>query len=234
MTFRQAKPTRRWRLLIARTGLVLCVVAGLVVASTQLPFIEDPLAEVRADARSAIQALDAGDLWRSTAQLAANRGQADFAYFFTSKATPRALGDALASVAGESQDAPLKADVDAHAYDIALTDLAGTLGLATFGTGDRSLPAEWTDDFIAATTTPEALYGDEADSSGDPGQDRADQDQANKQNLLLLLSRGYWSTGSSRRSPTPTGSTTTTRATTHGPAQPSRTRSTRLRRPATT
>ena len=194
MTFRRARPTRRLRLLMARAGLALCVVAGLVVASTQLPFLKDPLAEVRAEARSAIQALEAGDLLALDRQLAANRGQADFAHFFTSQAAPRTLGDALASVAGESQEAPLKADVDAHAYDIALTDLAGTLGLATFGTGDRSLPAEWTDDFITATTTPEALYSNEADSSGDPGQDRVDQDQANKQNLLLLLSRGYWST----------------------------------------
>jgi len=194
MTFRRAKPSRRWRLLMARAGLALCVVAGLVVASTQLPFLKDPLAAVRADARAAIQALDAGDLVALDGRLAANRGHADFAYFFTSQSTPRALGDALASVAGVSHDAPLRADVDPHAYDVALTDLAGTLGLATFGTGDRSLPAEWTDDFITATTTPDALYGNGSDESGDPDQDRADQDHANQQNLLLLLSRGYWST----------------------------------------
>lgn len=194
MTFRRLRPSRRWRLLIARTGLALSVVAGLVVASTQLPFLRDPFAEVRADARTALAALDARDLVALDSQLAANRGEADFAYFFTSQTTPRALGDALSSVAGASQDAPLDEGVDAHAYDIALTDLAGTLGLATFGTGDRSLPEEWTDDFITATTTPEALYGGDETDPDDSGQSRADQDQANKQNLLLLLSRGYWST----------------------------------------
>lgn len=192
--FRRAKSNRRWRLRIARAGLVLCVVAGLVVASTQLPMIKDPLAEVRADAQAAIKALDAGDVAALDRQLAANRGLPDFAYFFTSKATPRALGDALATVAGESKDAPLKADVEAHAYDLTLTDLAGTLGLATFGTGGRALPPEWTQDFITATTTPEALDGVGTSNSGDPAGVRADQDVANRQNLLLLLSRGYWST----------------------------------------
>ena len=195
MTFRRAKPPRRSRLLITRAGLALCVVATLVVASTKLPFIKDLLPGVRADARAAIQALDIGDLAALDVQLAAHRGQADFAYFFTSQTTPRALGDALAAVAGESEDAPLKEDIDPHAYDVALTDLAGTLGLATFGRGDRALSAEWTHDFITATTTPEVLYGDETGSPGDSRQHRADQDLANKQNLLLLLSRGYWSTG---------------------------------------
>jgi hypothetical protein len=127
--------------------------------------------------------------------LAANRGQADFAYYFTSKVTPRALGDALATVAGTSKSTPLKADVDTKAYELALTDLAGTLALATYGTGDRALPRSWTDDFISATTTPETLYGEDGDGAGSPAQERVDQDAANKQNLLLLLSRGYLSTG---------------------------------------
>ncbi|WP_100415358.1 GH-E family nuclease [Mumia flava] len=168
--------------------------AGLVGASTQLPFIKDPLDEVRADAQAAIKALDAGDLVALEAQLAANRGQADFAYYFTSETTPRALGDALSTAAGESDDTPLREDVDAHAYALTLADLAGTLGLATFGTGDRALAAAWTDDFITATTTPEELYGDESDGADVSEQVRSNQDVANKQNLLLLLSRGYWST----------------------------------------
>ena len=119
-----------------------------------------------------------------------------------------------------------KAGVEAHAYDLALTDLAGTLGLATFGTGDRALPAEWTDDFITATTTPEALHYDEVNSPGDS---------------LTFVTTKMWPTNrisfcscraatgqrdSSKPSPTPTGSTTTTRATTRGPAQRSRMRST--------
>jgi hypothetical protein len=157
-----------------------------------LPVIKDPLGEVRGEADAAIRALNAADIAGLEARLSANRGQADFAYFFASKATPRALGDALAAVAGEN--APLKEGTDSHAYALALTDIAGTLGLATFGTGDRALPAEWTDDFIAATTTPEVLYDENTGSSSSTADRRANQDLANKQNLLLLLSRGYWST----------------------------------------
>lgn len=155
--------------------------------------MKDPLAEVRSDAHSAIRALANGDLAALEVQLADHRGRADFAYLFASQTTPRALGDALAGVAGER--ARLEEGMDAHAYGLALTDLAGTLGLATFGTGDRALPTRWTEDFITATTDPAALYGDAARGSGDAGGRRADQDLANKQNLLLLLSRGYWSTG---------------------------------------
>lgn len=199
----RARPAWRWLVLSLCAGLVLCVVVGLVAAPTGSPFIQDPRAEVRADpyaairadAGAAIQALDAGDVMALEVQLAGHRGQAHFAYFFASQATPRALGDALAAVVGKSEDAPLNAGIDAHAYEVALTDLAGTLGLATFGTGDRALPAEWTDDFITATTTPEVLYREAAGGAGDAGQRRADQDLANKRNLLLLLSRGYWSTG---------------------------------------
>ena len=198
----EAKPA--WRLWSSRACIAVLVVVALVAASTLWPSQEkhsdelhtpkkDALAEVRADAQSAIQALSTGDLLALDIQLADHRGETDFAYLFASQTTPRALGDALASIAGI--DAPLKAGVDAHAYDIALTDLAGTLGLATFGTGDRALPTKWTDDFITATTDPAALHGEAARGADDPGRHRADQDLVNKQNLLLLLSRGYWSTG---------------------------------------
>jgi hypothetical protein len=202
----QSRPTSdgRWRLWSSLAGLAVFVVVALVAASIWLPSqekvsdeppprTEDPLAEIREDAHSAIQALNNGDLAALEVQLADHRGQADFAHLFASQTTPRTLGDALASVAGER--GPLKEGIDAHAYDLALTDLAGTLGLATFGTGDRALPTGWTDDFIAATTDPAGLYAEAARASSDAGRRRADQDLANKQNLLLLLSRGYWSTG---------------------------------------
>ena len=227
MTFRRARPNRRWHRRIARLGLATCLVAGLVVASSQLPSVKDPLAEVRADAQAAIQALDAGDLAALDLQLAANRCQADFAYFSPHWRPRHVPWGCSGNGRGREQGSTAQGSVEAHAYDLALTDLAGTLGLATFGTGDRALPAEWTDDFITATTTPEALHYDEVNSPGDSADLRDDQDVANKQNLLLLLSRGYWSTGFlSKPSPTPTGSTTTTRATTRGPAQHPRMRST--------
>jgi hypothetical protein len=200
----EATSVRSWCLWSSLVGLAMVVVVALVAGPISLPSrekvldgphprIKDPLAEVRADADSAIQALGAGDLAALDVQLADHRGQADFAYLFASQTTPRALGDSLAGVAGKR--APLKEGIDAHAYDVVLTDLAGTVGLATFGTGDRALPTKWTDDFITATTDPAALHEEAARDSGDAGRLRHDQDLANKQNLLLLLSRGYWSTG---------------------------------------
>ena len=52
-----------------------------LVASTQSPFLEDPLAGGGADARQRSRLSTLATLRRSTAQLAANRGQADFAHF---------------------------------------------------------------------------------------------------------------------------------------------------------
>lgn len=199
----EARRRRRWPSWLARVGVVLCVVAGVLVAITVEP---DPLVEVRADAAHATEALQDGDLVVLEAHLARNRGNADFAYYFASKATPGALGDALATVANEDpkarleetlessplsldemleagadqrRDARFREGVDKHAYDLMLTDLAGALALATHGTGDRGLPKAWAQDFIDATT--------------DVGTEASDQDVANKQNLLLLLARGYWS-----------------------------------------
>jgi len=193
MTFRRVRPNPRFGWWAASAGLVLLLVAGLVVSLTLTPIKSDPFSQARVDAASAIQALDGGDLAAVDKQLAANRGNPDFAYFFTSKVTPRSLGDALAAVAGGSNGAPFKVGVDTHAYELALTDLAGAVALATHGTGDRALPTSWTGDFIEATTTPEILYS-ETGSSDEAAKQRAHQDAANKQNLLLLLSRGYWST----------------------------------------
>ncbi|MBF4766629.1 hypothetical protein ISU10_02465 [Nocardioides agariphilus] len=126
-------------------------------------------------------------------RLAANRGGTDFAYFFASAVTPRDLGDALATVAGRSEDVPLKTGIDPHAYELTLTDLAGTLALATHGARDRTLPETWTSDFVLATTTPTELYGAHDGFFDRDGKKRERQDRANRANLLLLLSRGYWS-----------------------------------------
>src|SRR5690606_35063214 len=116
----------------------------------------------------------------------------DFAYYFTSKATPRALGDALASVAGNDGDRALKKGIDPHAYEMTLTDLAGTLALATHGAGRRALPKSWTEEFIKATTAPNLLEGNGPEPAGKRAKQRGAQDVANMQNLLLLLSRGFW------------------------------------------
>ena len=224
MSFRRAKPDRRWRRLSPRAGLALCVVAGLVAASTRLPFIQDPLAEVRADAHAAIQALDAGDLAALDVQLAAHRGQADFAYFFTSKTTPRALGDALAAVAGESEDAPLKAGVDAHAYDVTLTDLAGTLGLATFGTGDRALPPSGRTTSSPRRRIPRCCTARRPVVQTMRGNAVPTRTLPTGPTCFCCCRAATGRPSSSKQSLTLTGSTTTTRATTRGPTRPSRMR----------
>ncbi|GEL93851.1 hypothetical protein CCO02nite_05090 [Cellulomonas composti] len=153
----------------------------------------DQLWGVRADARAALRALDDGDLVALDELLTANRGRGDFAYHFASGATPRELGDALATVAGTSKDIPLKSGVNPATYELTLTDLAGVLALATHGTGDEALPTAWADDFVVATTNPTALYGEHDGFFDRDGKRREAQDEANRSNLLLLLSRGYWS-----------------------------------------
>jgi HNH/ENDO VII superfamily nuclease with conserved GHE residues len=193
LILRKEMPERRGGFRTPTGWLVMAVVAALVIASIGVFTASDYLSEGRADARAAVRALKNGDLAALDKRLAANRGQPDFAYFFTSKATPRDIGDALATVASSSEDAPFKAGVDAHAYELILTDLAGTLALATHGHGQRALPESWTADFIAATTTPLALYGEHDGFFDKKGKQREKQDLANKANLLLLLSRGYWS-----------------------------------------
>ena len=193
--FKRARPKPRWGLRIGYFFLAMSVVAILVVGDLRyLPQHEPTAAEqAQADAAVALRALHACDLPALEQHLAAHRGNPDFAYYFASQATPRDLGDALSTVAGTG-DAPLDKGIDTHDYDITLTDLAGVLALATHGTGDRALPPSWTENFATATTTPDILYVPAEQSPAADAQQRTDQDLANKQNLLLLLSRGYWST----------------------------------------
>lgn len=183
-------PERRRGLLTLASLLVVVVVAALVITSGVLA--RDYFSEVRSDARAAVKALKSGDL-SAQGHLAVYRGNPDFAYFFTSSVTPRDIGDALATVAGPSEGEPFRAGLDTHAYALTLTDLAGTLALATHDREDRALPESWTTDFITATTTPVELYG-KGGWFDKAGKLRERRDMANKANLLLVLSRGYWST----------------------------------------
>ncbi len=195
LAFKRPQQKPRWGLRIGISLLALAVVAGLVIGGPSLLPQHEPTAAERAqaDAAVALRVLRGGDLPALESHLAAHRGNRDFAYYFASQATPRDLGDALSTVAGTGA-AQLDEAVDAHEYAITLTDLAGVLALATHGTGARALPTEWTDNFATATTTPEVLYGSAEENADADAQQRTDQDLANKQNLLLLLSRGYWST----------------------------------------
>lgn len=171
-----------------RRRRVIGVVSGVVVvglvAGLALAVAPDPLAPVREQAGTAATALDAHEFIGLESTLAANRGDPDFAWLFASQVTPRELGDALGSAAGRSRDEPLRDGLDAVTYDLALTDLAGALALATRGTGNRALDDSWATDLLdAMNPTP---------ASAEDG-DRGKQDAANAQNLLLLLSRGCWS-----------------------------------------
>jgi hypothetical protein len=182
---------RHW--LLVFSGICLIAAALLVVTLMRPPAVPDSFQEVRDEAAAALHALAKGDLHALGEHLEANRGDPDFAYFFSDRTTPRALGDFLGSIGGSSDDAPLREDVDPEAYEMVLTDLAGTLALATHGHGDRAVRASWIPDFIDATTAPATLYGEDWTGTDDSTDLRAAQDLANKQNLLLLLARGYWS-----------------------------------------
>lgn len=177
---------RRGRLVLRSVGLltVMALVAGVVTAAVSSPDLE-----ARANATPAVKALRDGDLPSVGEHLAANLGDRGFAYYFTKDVTPRDLGDALATVADPDQPSGLKADVNAADYDQTLTDLAGTLALATNGVGDWVLPESWTKDFTTYTTTPDSMCDNQSSDDGS----RVNQDLANKQNLLLLLPRGAWS-----------------------------------------
>jgi hypothetical protein len=177
------------------------ILATALIATIAVVAVDNgPELRVRSEAWTAVQSLKRGDLNGLDERLAANRGNHDFAYYFASEVTPRDLGDALATVAGTSSEDPLRSGVDPHEYEIQLADLAGALALATHGTGSRALPKEWTDDFVTATTKPSDLYKvdgtvlDQSTFHKSEGAVRRDQDAANRSNLLLLLSRGFWST----------------------------------------
>lgn len=177
-----------------RTWFAALLSAALLASLAVVVVEKGPEWRSRYEAWNAVRALKDGDLPSLGERLAGNRGDTDFAYYFTSKVTPRDLGDVLSTVAGASMEQPFKADdFDAHVFDLQLTDLAGVLALATHGTGDRRLRPQWTSDFIAATTTPRELYTEDERSSGEGTTAREKQDEANRANLLHLLARGYWS-----------------------------------------
>lgn len=200
LTFQRAATTTRWGWLTPGGWLGVLLAVAIVAAVAVVVVENGPQWRARYEAWAAARSLQSGDLDAVEERLADNRGNPDFAYYFTSKVTPRDLGDALATVAGSSRDHPLKKGIDPHELEIQLTDLAGVLALATHGTGDRELPEQWTDDFITATTKPSDLYKvdgsilDKNPFSKTDAEKRRDQDAANRANLLLLLSRGYWST----------------------------------------
>lgn len=201
LTFRREVPGRRWGWLTPKSWLVFLLACALLGGVSVVVVKSVPHWNVRYEAWAAVRSLKSGDLDALEDRLVDNRGNPEFAYYFTSEVTPRDLGDALATVAGTDKDEPLKAGIDPHWYELTLTDLAGVLALATHGSGDRALPKKWTSDFITATTKPSALYKvegslrDKIPFHKTEAEKRRDQDAANRSNLLHLLARGYWSSG---------------------------------------
>jgi hypothetical protein len=192
LTFRKPLPSRRLSRVILTTGLALCLVAAVVAASIRWwPSSSDLEADTRRDAAAAVQALRDGDLETVGSYLAAYRSDRDFAYYFASKTEPRTLGDALGTVATQFDGTEFDADFDRESYEFLIPDLAGVLALAVSTTGEQTLSAAWTDEFVTATTQPDDIASD--DEAGGAGLREA-QDEANKQNLLLLLANGRWPT----------------------------------------
>lgn len=176
MILRKEVSQRRRRLLPLSVWLVMGMVAILLITFSGILTARDYFSELRADARAAVNELKGGDVAALEKHLVAYRGQPDFAHHFASNIGPRDVGDALGTVAGPGEDAPFRAGLEPHAYELLLTDLAGTLALATHGIGDRALPESWTDDFIAATTAPLEMYGERDGFFDKEGRQRERQD----------------------------------------------------------
>lgn len=192
LTFRKARPKRRYSHVVLSTGLALCLVAALVAAAIRWwPSTTDSIANARRDAGVAVQALRDGDLPTLEGYLAANRGDEDFAYYFTAETDPRMLGEALGTVVTESDETSAEAYSESESYQFLIPDLAGALSLAASATGEHALPGSWTADFVTATTRPGNL---DVGNGTEDAPAREAQDEANKQNLLLLLANGTWPT----------------------------------------
>ena len=113
---------KRW---LAAGGIVALVLTVVIINQSRVPDQQGSLSPVRDDAAAAVRALAEHDLAAVEEQLSSYRGRTDFAYYFSAHATPRLLGDAVASVAGD--DTPFEPGLDPDQYELVLTDLAGTL-----------------------------------------------------------------------------------------------------------
>lgn len=175
----EARHRRKWSV---RTKVVVAVLAVFALAvPIGIYALRDHIWGVRADARQAANMVKQGSLIEVSALLEEYRGDADFAYFFTESLTPQQIGDGLATFVQEQPE--VVSENAGEEYEVALVDLAGTLSLATQNAGMRQFPQSWTANFIESTTW----------SSIDSPPERRLQDRANQTNLLLILSRGYWS-----------------------------------------
>jgi hypothetical protein len=168
----------RPRLLVLGTLVALVAVGVVLVRPVIVPDASGRIEQSRTAAAGALLSLRTHDVVALDAQLAAHSADPVFAHHLATHASPRDLGDGVAGISGG----------DVEVYDRALHRLAASLSLATHGAEDLTLPPDWASGFASATTNPKELWPD-----ADP--ERYAQDRANKQNLLLLLSRGRWSTG---------------------------------------
>lgn len=145
------------------------------------------MAQVQQDAEDAAQALHDGDLEGLNAFLRDGATDPYFAAAFARLVTPRQLGDFISS---QSSAGELVPGVDPQEYELALSGLGQTLGLATRGTHDLALPSSWSENFIQAMVSPPYPVATEDSDEGN----RFSQDMANRSGLWQIFSRGVWST----------------------------------------
>lgn len=147
-------------------------------------------AQARADARAAAKYLRDNDPAMLKIYLEDGAYDPYFAAEFAKSVSPRELGDFIAAQASPYEEGKLMPGVDADDYDAVLSGLGQTLGQATRNTGDLELPPGLADEWIQAMVSPPY------ESTGNETEDwaRNDQDLANRAGLLMVLSRGQWST----------------------------------------
>lgn len=177
LTFRRAPGTSGRRSHLGLVAAGAAVVAAALVGCLVIALLQRVDAPTSAAERAADRAaadLGEHDLAAVGRILQQHRGDEAFAARFADRASAQDVGLTLGRAGGRRG---LAADIDPETYEATLTDLAGVLALASQVTGSGE--AGWATRFVEASV---------------PSRDeRSDDDEAIAQNLLLVLSRGYWS-----------------------------------------
>ena len=144
--------------------------------------------QARVEARRAarlVGALDPDLVHELSGLLAAYGDDPYFAHEFAMHTDPR---DYAEMIRGMTPYESLPGYLSKEEYDAFLTNLADTVSLASRGTGDLAMPADWQENLAELMVMPQ-LHGDDQDAI-----DQMETDTDNRPALWLLLSRGHWST----------------------------------------
>lgn len=123
------------------------------------------------------------DIQELAGLLAAYGNDPYFAHEFAKKTSPRDYGELIRTLTPYEG---IVGYMSEDQYATFLDDLAGTVSLASRGTGDLAMPKSWQDEFINLMGMPLPKEGDPPEQNG--------RDFDNRSALWLLLSRGQWST----------------------------------------